>query len=361
MVAAPNERIGVLTQEADRRRFNVATSRAKDQMWLFHSVTTNHLSVRCFRRRLLDYFYNPLSRIIQALGEGADELREKAFRANRLIEKPPRPFESWFEVDVCLAIAGRGYRVVPQFEFAGKRIDLVVQGAKAQIAVECYGDFWHGTDEYVADMERQRKLERCGWHFFPPIRECCYYANPEKTLEPLWAFLERIGILPVSVDVEVDVEIETNGQEELWHNVDEDEEEHDDAEDYPEENGADDCEDLEQESDQIDETTTYREEKDTPQNIHEALRIKPDFLGRAIIDILRGRPNFSCVREKMPFYILKRWNIRTRGLPREQFAKKVDDLVAVMARKGYVTIYKSKNVRIKLGWEHIFQNGIFMI
>ena len=39
LVAAPNERIGALTTSADERRFNVAASRAKDQMYLFHSVT----------------------------------------------------------------------------------------------------------------------------------------------------------------------------------------------------------------------------------------------------------------------------------------------------------------------------------
>ncbi|MEW6448798.1 MAG: AAA domain-containing protein [Bacillota bacterium] len=344
MVAAPNERIGVLSQAADQRRFNVTVSRARDQMWLFHSVTSNHLSAYCFRRRLVDYVYNPISRITQAIGEGADKLREKAFRANRLIEKPPQPFESWFEVDVALAIAGRGYRIVPQFEFADKRIDIVVQGAKAQLAVECDGDFWHGADQYVADRERQRKLERCGWRFFR-VRESLYYANPEKAMEPLWTILDRMGISPVGAEV-------VDDQEKPSCDVDEDDEEHNLMQDSPEENNKVDVyEDTEQGLDQIDGSALNKKDGEVPQNIHEALRVKPDFLSRTVIDILRERPNFSCVREKMPTYILKRWNIRTRGVPREQFARKVDDLIAVMARRGYVTIYKSKNVRIKLGWE----------
>ncbi|TEB10431.1 AAA domain-containing protein [Pelotomaculum propionicicum] len=345
MVAAPNERIGVLTQAADQRRFNVAASRAKDQMWLFHSVTRNHLSDHCFRRRLLNYFYNPVNRIAQALGEGADELREKAFRANRQIEKPPQPFESWFELDVALTIANRGYRVVPQFEFAGKRIDLVVQGQKAQLAVECDGDFWHGASEYSADMERQRKLERCGWHFFR-IRECCYYANPEKALESLWSALHIRGILPVNID---------NDQEELKYDEDLDNEEHIVVEDRTDENGYDDIEDAEQEPSQIGKQYSGKKDEVIPQNIHEALRVKQEFLSKVIIDILHERPNQSCVRDNMPTYILQRWNIKTRGLPRTQFAGKVDDLIAVMARKGYITVYKSKNVRIKLGWE-LFPN-----
>jgi len=88
-----------------------------------------------------------------------------------------------------------------------------------------------------------------------------------------------------------------------------------------------------------------------PRTIDEALRARTDIFSKAIIGILQGRPNLSCVRTKMPVYILKRWNIRTRGEPWQRFAKKVDNVIAVMARKGYVTIYKSKNVRIKLGWE----------
>ena len=40
LVAATNDgrRIGALSKESDKRRFNVAASRARDQMWLFHSV-----------------------------------------------------------------------------------------------------------------------------------------------------------------------------------------------------------------------------------------------------------------------------------------------------------------------------------
>lgn len=58
MVAAPNERIGPFTKPADERRFNVAASRARDQMFLFHSVTSEDLSPLCLRRRLLEFFQN---------------------------------------------------------------------------------------------------------------------------------------------------------------------------------------------------------------------------------------------------------------------------------------------------------------
>src|SRR5215510_967257 len=59
MVAAPNERIGVLAGESARQRFNVAASRAQDQLWLFHSATLDVLSPSCMRYRLLSYMRNP--------------------------------------------------------------------------------------------------------------------------------------------------------------------------------------------------------------------------------------------------------------------------------------------------------------
>jgi very-short-patch-repair endonuclease len=193
MVAATNERIGALVQEKDTRRFNVAASRAKEQMWLFHSVTGNDLSNSCLRKRLLNHFYNTTVR--KVAGISVEDLRRAAHVADRWREEPPESFDSWFEVDVALQIAGRGYTVVPQFEFAGKRIDLVVQGGSAQLAVECDGDHWHGRDKFEEDMQRQRMLERCNWVFFR-VRESNYCINAEETLELLWGMLEARGIYP---------------------------------------------------------------------------------------------------------------------------------------------------------------------
>jgi very-short-patch-repair endonuclease len=341
MVAAPNERIGTMTKAADQRRFNVAASRAQDQMWLFHSATINHLSEQCFRRRLLEHFLNPASHISQALGEDAEELREKAFQANRMIEKAPAPFDSWFEVDVVLQIAGNGFRVVPQYKFADKRIDIVVQGEKSQLAVECDGDFWHGADAYTADMERQRKLERCGWQFFR-IRESRYYADPEKALEPLWSLLEQMGIVPVTANDKQDPEPENdNGYEE----EDELTEENDIDSTFLEKDTVP-SESLFKQHDLWDDRAT----SDIPEDIHQALRVKADVICKAIIQVLEKKPKFSSVREKVPTYILKLWNIRTRGNPRKQFANRVDQQIAIMDRKGYVIVYKSKNERVKLGW-----------
>jgi very-short-patch-repair endonuclease len=193
LVAANNERIGPLTKAADERRFNVAASRARDMMILFHSVACNDLSASCLRRQLLEFFENTKPPLIAGIER--DELERRASQDNRRIVNPPAPFESWFEVDVALELVRKDFTVLAQYEVAGKRIDLVIEGGQARLAVECDGDKWHGADRYEADMQRQRQLERCGWEFFR-VRESAFYTDKNAALHQLWLMLEERGIFP---------------------------------------------------------------------------------------------------------------------------------------------------------------------
>ncbi|MCI5125654.1 MAG: DUF559 domain-containing protein [Candidatus Electrothrix sp. AR5] len=197
MVTAPEQKIRALTKTAEQQKFNVAASRAREQMWLFHSVQEKHLRPECLRYKLLKHFHRPL---VQRIGMGSDDqkkLRAASQQANRTVESPPTPFQSWLEVDVALHLGESGYRVVPQYAFAGRNIDLVIQGQRAQLAVECDSDQWQGPEQYTADLEQQEKLERCGWQVFR-MRGSRYYADPDKALEPLVQLLEQLKILPGS-------------------------------------------------------------------------------------------------------------------------------------------------------------------
>jgi len=76
------------------------------------------------------------------------QLRLVAERAHRGTEKAPVPFDSWFEVDVALALAALGYTLSAQVEVAHKHIDLVIEGDDgARLAVECDGEVWHGAEQ----------------------------------------------------------------------------------------------------------------------------------------------------------------------------------------------------------------------
>lgn len=199
LVSAPSEErptIRALTDRASKQRFNVAASRARDQMVLFHTPTPNELSTDpdCVRRKLLEYCLNPTVATSDVGEIEVAELEKLAALPGREPGNQPPQFDSWFEVDVCLCIVRRGYRVIPQYEVHGYRIDLVVQGMRGALAVECDGDFWH-AERYEADVARQRDLERAGWTFWR-VRESVFRRDPDAALEDLWATIEKLGIFP---------------------------------------------------------------------------------------------------------------------------------------------------------------------
>jgi very-short-patch-repair endonuclease len=173
------------TGRQHERRFNVAASRARDQMWLFHSMTVDQLSSKDLRRSLLTYMQNPPPPYTHA--------RQPT---NVSTDQRCAPFESLFEQRVYRRIKDRGYDVVPQWEVNGKRIDLVVTGDHGRLAVECDGSPYHSTRQQIHDdAERERELRRAGWTFWR-VRSSAFALSPEEALTPLWKRLTDLGIHP---------------------------------------------------------------------------------------------------------------------------------------------------------------------
>lgn len=325
LVAASNERIGPLTKAADERRFNVAASRAKDQMILFHSVTCDDLSVHDLRRRLLEFFENTEPQ--QIAGIERDELERRAAKENRRVVNPPAPFESWFEVDVALELLRRDFAVLAQHEVAGKRIDLVVEGGQARLAVECDGDNWHGAERYEDDMQRQRQLERCGWEFFR-VRESAFYANKEEALEGLWGMLEERGILPKSQHADLSKEADLGGEKRWASDIDA---------------TADD--------DSVDEDESYssdNSESDFTLSGRRPEEITAAEIQDAILQALSKCPNQSCTLHSLTARVLKEVGVLTRGKPREAFERRTMRCVSNLEESGHVETYKAKNRRLRL-------------
>lgn len=195
LVIAPNVNFRALNRLPDQRRFNVAMSRARDQVWLFHSVRLSDLSPEDLRYRLIQFFERPGDAALEEVYEDRERLEREAM-GYRSLGSQPSPYESWFEVDVALELMRRNYRVRPQVDVAGRRIDLVVEGLNARLAVECDGDAWHGPEEYERDMARQRQLERSGWTFVR-IRESEFYLDRQRAVDRIVETCERLGIKPV--------------------------------------------------------------------------------------------------------------------------------------------------------------------
>jgi very-short-patch-repair endonuclease len=242
---------------------------------------------------------------------------------------PPAPFESWFEVDVALELLRSDFNVLAQHEVAGKRIDLVVEGGQARLAVECDGDNWHGADRYEADMQRQRQLERCGWEFFR-VRESAFYTDKITALKQLWFMLEERGIFPGSCFS--DHHSESN---EGWQYAEDGqvfEEFDDEEEDDPTQN------DDSPENDEIDlESAGRRVEEVTVMEIQ-----------NAIINALSKCPNQSCTVHSMASRVLKEVGVLTRGNPRKVFERRVMRCLNTLEGQGFIEKYKAKNNRIRL-------------
>lgn len=177
----PLNMAGEGSDQSRKQRYNVAVSRAKDQLWVVHSLDyTRDLKNGDLRRDLLEYADNP-----------------KAFA--QLIEKVKAEAESPFEEAVAKALIASGYHLVQQWEVGAYRIDMVVLYNGSSVAIECDGESFHSGDEKVrTDMERQAILERIGWRFIR-IRGSEYYSDPEKTMERVKRELNEYGILPETI------------------------------------------------------------------------------------------------------------------------------------------------------------------
>ena len=192
MVAAPNVRNQTLSGPTFEQRFNVAMSRAQDQAWLFHSMREQDLAPGCLRLRLLQFFNTPPSADLLGTELSLGELQRLAARRPRQRGEQPQPFDSWFEIDVALALVERGLRVSAQVAVATKRIDLVVEGNGWRLAVECDGDAWHGPEQFLTDMHRQRQLERAGWQFVR-VPESAFYADRDRALAEILEACEELA------------------------------------------------------------------------------------------------------------------------------------------------------------------------
>lgn len=171
-----------------QQAYNVAASRARDQLWLFTSLSINDLKSDDLRASLLGYMQDPPSPYgtSPALDEVSDTLH-------------CNPFESLLEQRVFREIRRRGYHVVPQYAVGSRMLDLVVVGDGARVAVECDGHRYHTSlDQITSDARRDRELNRMKWEVIH-VRESEFEFDRKRELEPLWAALEARGIIPAAL------------------------------------------------------------------------------------------------------------------------------------------------------------------
>ncbi len=161
--------------ELVKKRYNVAVSRARDQLFVVHSFDPDlHLKPGDLRLRLMQHIRDPLA-------------------AMREYQREVGKTESPFEKAVLQLLTDAGYRVKTQVEVGYYRIDIVVEGGEKRLAVECDGDRYHPFDKLAEDIERQTILERLGWQFVR-IRGSAFYRDAELAMRPVFERLEELEI-----------------------------------------------------------------------------------------------------------------------------------------------------------------------
>ncbi|MCK0922414.1 protease Lon-related BREX system protein BrxL [Acinetobacter pittii] len=177
MVADP-QNCHALSRSDHEQRFNVAASRARERMYLVHSVSRDHISPKDLRLNLLNHFYD------------LQEDQKASFEAKLDL------CESEFEKSVFTTLHEMGYTVTPQVKVGSYRIDLVVESDGDQrLAVECDGDSYHGPEQWHDDMTRQRALERAGWTFWRCFASS-WFIERENMIMSLKEKLDAMGIKP---------------------------------------------------------------------------------------------------------------------------------------------------------------------
>ncbi|SCG67761.1 AAA domain-containing protein [Micromonospora coxensis] len=176
VVSPHNGAVSAFTKRDHHRRVNVAASRARDQLWVFHSVQPADLRDDDARGLLLTYCQN-----VNTAEEAYDDLEKRC--------------DSDFEREVLRRILRRGYRPLPQFRIGRYRIDFVLPAPDGRrLAIECDGDAYHGPEQWESDMRRQAVLERVGNCVFVRIRGSVFSRDPEAALEPLWQRIDGLQI-----------------------------------------------------------------------------------------------------------------------------------------------------------------------
>lgn len=162
--------------KAMKQRYNVAASRAKNQLWIVHSLDiTKDLKIGDMRKDLIEYVINPAN-------------------FKEVLKNFQTKVESQLEIAVAKELKNQGYDIVQDWKVGSYRIDMVAIYGSKKIAIECDGDLYNNGKELIKDdMERQAVLERLGWRFIR-VRGSEYYSNPEETIKRVIRELSEFDI-----------------------------------------------------------------------------------------------------------------------------------------------------------------------
>ena len=165
------------------KRYNVAASRARDQMWVVHSLNPEtDLKSDDIRLGLIRHAEHP----------------EETAAA---LEKERISVLTDMEQAVADALTDNGYRVVPRQKVGTYTIAIACEGDGGRIAIECDGDRTVDAEGIVAEINKQSVLERLGWRFVR-LRATDYYLDADAFLKQMLKDIRESGLSPFTAETE---------------------------------------------------------------------------------------------------------------------------------------------------------------
>jgi superfamily I DNA and/or RNA helicase len=183
IVDSPAEKPLNLRQRDEAKKvFNVAASRACNQMWVVHSLRPEKdLKPGDLRYRLIKHAQDP------------NGLRKKTIAKEEV-------FKSDLQRSIFKELQSRGYRVLLNFEVGMRAIDIVAEGEDRQrLAIQCDGECIKTHEELFFEMEYHKTLRRLYWDIVH-IRSSEYYTDPDKTFKRVLRHLSKAGITPTQIE-----------------------------------------------------------------------------------------------------------------------------------------------------------------
>lgn len=181
---AEGRTLALRDQQSFKQRFNVAASRARDQMWVVHSLDP-HTDLKPDDLR---------SRLIVHAQAGKLESKTSEHEVHEASE---------LEACVWSALSRGHYQVTRAQRIGEYCIDMVVEGPGGRrVALTCDGDRPRPAKQLEQDIARQAVLERIGWKFVR-VRASEFLRDPDAGLATIHAALAHYGVGPVPPGTQV--------------------------------------------------------------------------------------------------------------------------------------------------------------
>lgn len=157
------------------KRYNVAASRARDQLWVVHSLDPSvDLKPDDIRLKLIRHAEDP------------------AATAAAMEQSHPAAVSA-MEQAVSEKLSALGFRVSAREKVGNYTVALLCEGGGKRVAIECDGDRPADSELLSAEMNKQSVLERLGWTFCR-LRASEYYRCPEAFIEKLPERIAALGV-----------------------------------------------------------------------------------------------------------------------------------------------------------------------